>query len=232
MSTPYTYRITCIPTGQSYYGVRYAKNCDPLDLWVSYFTSSTLVHKLIKYHGPEQFIVEVRKTFKSKEKACYWEHEVLRRLNAMNNPMWINLRNGTGIPCNDNKLATIGKSNKGRKRSQKFRVNKSTHQKQITWMYDPTTNREVQAQQSYIKFYCSQGFAFGRAKDRYSNEWKLNRSRLYSGKGNPAYNKPRPDLIERNKQPRQWLTNGVHTTKVTLDKVAELVNAGYRLGRK
>jgi len=37
---PYTYKLIFKPTGQYYYGVRYAKGCQPSDLWDKYFTSS------------------------------------------------------------------------------------------------------------------------------------------------------------------------------------------------
>jgi hypothetical protein len=80
MHTPYTYRVKFTPTGQYYYGVRYSKACHPADLWVSYFTSSKNVKKLIKENGIESFTIEIRKTFNNKEHAIAWEEKVTRRV--------------------------------------------------------------------------------------------------------------------------------------------------------
>ncbi len=88
--TPYTYRVTFIPTRKHYYGVRYANGCSPSDLFVSYFTSSNEIKQLIENHGVECFEYEVRKTFTNKEEAMQWETKVLRRLNVVSNVNWIN----------------------------------------------------------------------------------------------------------------------------------------------
>ena len=80
MSQPYTYRVKFIPTGEYYYGVRYSKNCKPSDLWVTYFTSSNKVMKLINEHGKESFDIEVRRIFDTKEQAIQWEERVTRRV--------------------------------------------------------------------------------------------------------------------------------------------------------
>jgi hypothetical protein len=55
----YTYLLTHVPTGKRYYGVRYSKKADPLELWVTYFSSSRYVKALPR----EEFTAEVRKTF-------------------------------------------------------------------------------------------------------------------------------------------------------------------------
>ena len=92
----YTYLITCLSTGQKYYGSRYAKNCCLEDLGKTYFSSSKEVHKLIKEYGLTNFTFEVRRTFQTREEAIEWEFKVLRRLRADNSPMWINKHNGDG----------------------------------------------------------------------------------------------------------------------------------------
>jgi len=78
MTTPYTYRVFCKITNQYYYGVRFAKNCTPTDLFVSYFTSSKSIKKLIDMYGKESFIIEIRKTFTTKDQAIDWERRVNR----------------------------------------------------------------------------------------------------------------------------------------------------------
>jgi hypothetical protein len=92
--TPYTYLITFLPTGQRYYGVRTKQGCSPKDLWNSYYTSSKLVRQLIEQHGKELFSFEIRKTFVDSRSAILWEHRVLRRLNAAEDPRWLNKNNG------------------------------------------------------------------------------------------------------------------------------------------
>lgn len=93
--TPFTYCITFIITGQRYYGVRYAKGCHPDQLWSTYFTSSTKIKSLIEKHGKDSFTFRVRKTFNNKQDAQSWESKVLIKLNAANNPNWLNRSNGS-----------------------------------------------------------------------------------------------------------------------------------------
>ena len=80
--TPYTYLIKWSSTNMKYYGVRYAKNCHPNDLWTSYFTSSDYVEEYRKIHG-EPDIIQIRKIFPDDPiSARRWESKVLYRLQA------------------------------------------------------------------------------------------------------------------------------------------------------
>lgn len=56
---PYVYIIWNKTTKQKYIGVRYAKGCHPSDLWKKYFTSSSLVHKLIAQFGLDDFKIRI-----------------------------------------------------------------------------------------------------------------------------------------------------------------------------
>lgn len=95
---PYTYCIRHLPSGKRYYGVRYARNCDPADLWESYFTSSKYIADLIEADGKEAFTTEIRKTFETVEKAVAWEQRVLRRLKILEgNDNWLNRNVGGGL---------------------------------------------------------------------------------------------------------------------------------------
>lgn len=87
---PYTYVITNQLTGIRYYGARWRKGCSPSDLWVSYFTSSKLVHSLIESQGAETWTIEIRQIFDTVEQCIEWEQKVLRRLNIPYNPAWYN----------------------------------------------------------------------------------------------------------------------------------------------
>jgi hypothetical protein len=54
--TPYTYLIGWSSTNKFYYGVRYAKKCNPSELFISYFTSSKHVKSYMKKHGNPDII--------------------------------------------------------------------------------------------------------------------------------------------------------------------------------
>lgn len=104
--TPYTYLIGWPSLNKWYYGVRYAKNCQPDDLWISYKTSSKLVKKFVIEHG-DPTIVEVRKTFQSVLEAQQWESKVLQRLQVAKSTMWLNAHDSrafdpTTVPRGDN----------------------------------------------------------------------------------------------------------------------------------
>ena len=86
---PYTYLVGWSYLDMWYYGVRYAKNCHPSDLWTRYFTSSKLVASLRRKYG-EPDIIKVRKTFCDPKDAIIWEQKVLRRLNVTKSCKWLN----------------------------------------------------------------------------------------------------------------------------------------------
>lgn len=100
MTTPYTYCLTHVPSGRRYYGVRYARGCDPKELFVSYFSSSKYVKQLLEQG--DEFKAEVRKTFDTKLKAIDWEERVLRKLGIPNNKSWLNanVAGARGISAN------------------------------------------------------------------------------------------------------------------------------------
>lgn len=108
--TPYTYLIGWSRLNTWYYGVRYAlktkclyeSGCHPDDLWVTYFSSSKHVKRFVDLHGDPD-IIEVRKKFPASSKtpsnneinelasrALLWEEVVLTRIDAVNNPSWLN----------------------------------------------------------------------------------------------------------------------------------------------
>jgi len=98
---PYTYKLIFKPTGQYYYGVRYAKGCHPNDLWDKYFTSSKHIHKLIKEYGLNSFTTKITKTFSSKKEAIEHEHSILIRVKADKNGKFINKTNSKALFSNE-----------------------------------------------------------------------------------------------------------------------------------
>lgn len=93
MSTiPYTYILFFPTTNQYYYGVRWAKGCSPSDLFVSYFTSSSTIRKLIKEHGKEAFTFRVSRIFQTPKEAIDHETRFLKRVSAASNAKFLNKR--------------------------------------------------------------------------------------------------------------------------------------------
>lgn len=106
--TPFTYKVTHIPSGKWYYGVRYADNCHPSDLWKTYWTSSKPINYLIEQDGYKSFEIEIRQTFKTKNEAISWEAKVLRRI--LN---WPNCLNQCAWPAISEEARARGNSYKG-----------------------------------------------------------------------------------------------------------------------
>jgi hypothetical protein len=86
---PYTYLIRWPQLNISYYGVRYAQDCNPSDLWNPYKTSSHHVKEFIKENG-EPTVIQVRKVFANAGLAQEWEHRVLQRMKVVSNDQWLN----------------------------------------------------------------------------------------------------------------------------------------------
>jgi len=98
-NTPYVYRIHWSKTGMNYVGVRYAKDCHPDDLFVTYFTSSKYVADYIKEHGLPD-IIEIRKKFTGedrRQKAIIHEERVLKRLNVIGRQDYLNKHDGSAV---------------------------------------------------------------------------------------------------------------------------------------
>jgi len=111
-TTPYTYKLVFKPTGQYYYGVRYANGCHPNDLWDKYFTSSRHVHNLIKEYGLSSFEYGATKTFTNKKDAINYEHQVLLRVKADVNGKFINKTISKAIPSMDGLIIINHKESK------------------------------------------------------------------------------------------------------------------------
>lgn len=100
---PYTYHIGWKDLDIHYYGVRYAQDCDPSDLWNPYKTSSQYVADFVEIHGTPD-IIQVRQTFESSVdpvmSARFWEIRVLKRLRAVEKDNWLNKHDSMSPPIN------------------------------------------------------------------------------------------------------------------------------------
>lgn len=102
---PYTYLIGWSKFDRWYYGVRYAKDCNPNDLWDTYFTSSKHVTDFRIIYG-EPDIIQIRMIFSDAEKALRCEERVLRKFNVISNEKWLN-RSINGIYAKPGMSKTI-----------------------------------------------------------------------------------------------------------------------------
>ena len=91
---PYTYLIRFKPTGQLYYGAKYAVGCHPDQFWVKYFTSSKVVEKLIAEFGIDSFEVLYTKNHATGKAALGWEEMYLISVDAGRNGDYLNVHNG------------------------------------------------------------------------------------------------------------------------------------------
>lgn len=91
---PFTYIIGWSEHKKFYYGKRTAKNCNPDEFWVSYFTSSKYVKNFRKEYG-EPDIIRIHKKFPNDPKTCsLFEESYLRRIDAKNKENFLNKHNG------------------------------------------------------------------------------------------------------------------------------------------
>jgi hypothetical protein len=93
---PYTYLIGWKTLNLWYYGVRISRNCNPADLWVTYFTSSKYVAETVKTHGDPD-VVQIRKIFDNPADAVKWEITVLRRMKVLSDSRFLNKNIGGAI---------------------------------------------------------------------------------------------------------------------------------------
>lgn len=108
---PFAYLITSKIDGKRYYGIRFAKDADPTQLWKTYFTSSKEIRAKVKKYGADSFTAEVRKVFETAEQAINWESKLLTRIDAASRDDWINRSNG---------YTALGKINTGKKKTQQY----------------------------------------------------------------------------------------------------------------
>jgi hypothetical protein len=88
---PYTYKITYLPTQQSYIGVRVANNVLASDdFWHIYWTSSKVVKALIDEHGKEAFRIDWIKEYETKEEAWAAEMILLKEHDVVLNDHYLN----------------------------------------------------------------------------------------------------------------------------------------------
>jgi hypothetical protein len=139
MHKPYTYLIGWPERNLWYYGVRFAKRCDPLDLWSRYFTSSIHVHKQRELGEPS--VIQVRRVFETSEAARSWELRVLRRMRVKGDPRFLNRSEIAARPAekHPSHVEAIAAKLRGQKRSPEQRAKMGRNG--ATWKLSEETKR-------------------------------------------------------------------------------------------
>jgi len=137
---PYTYLIGWSSHNKWYYGVRYAKNCNPSDLWKTYFTSSDYVTEFRKLHG-EPDVIQIRKTFIDPHTAICWEDNVHRKMNVSNDSKWLNRCIGNGRLLSEESIKKIKTALTGKKHSEEHCRNQGLAKKGIKQTSDHRRKR-------------------------------------------------------------------------------------------
>lgn len=227
----FTYLVKCIPTNQFYYGVCYKRGVSADRLWTTYFTSSKSVHRLIEDYGSDAFEVEIRRTFETSEAARLWESKVLKRMNVVKDPRWLNRtdlysfapRYGDDNHAKDPEvIAKMLRTNEVRAQEAGFesfasRISQMNPAKDPgvakkigewkrgkIWITDPNTNRDMMILPEDLDHYLTKGFIKGRVKGR---------------------------MIGVHTR-RVYMNNGQVTKSVKPEQVKDMIAEGWGLGRK
>jgi hypothetical protein len=114
--------------------VRYADQCNPTDLWTTYFTSSKVVAQLRADLG-EPDVIEVRRIFQDSDVAINWEHKVLRRLKVMESDIWVNQNTNTAPRWHESHRQAHLDSVRGRKYTDQGKQ-KLAESRKLNWSDD------------------------------------------------------------------------------------------------
>jgi hypothetical protein len=177
MSTPYTYFLQWTNTNMNYYGCQYGKRCDPSNLWTKYKTSSEYVQRYCLDNGDPD-IIEVRKTFTTKEETLKHEHKVLRRIKAKDRQDFLNETNGRDWKQTSEGFRWI-RNHPNKNKATEVRYIKKEDNLPEGWFYGfrGSSEKQKQAAREHNKKY------------RHSSETKRKISQSQKGEKNHRYGK-------------------------------------------
>jgi len=118
---PYVYLIGWTTLDTWYIGCRHSKNCDPTDLWKTYFTSSKYVKRFRQENGEPDHI-EILKEFIDPIEALFFEKQKQEEFDVLKKENWLNraIRSEKFIflKCSEETKRKISESMKGVKKSK------------------------------------------------------------------------------------------------------------------
>jgi hypothetical protein len=173
---PYTYLIGWSKLNKWYYGLRYAKDCHPTDLWTSYFTSSKYVAWMREFYG-EPDVIQIRKIFNSKEKAILWEHIVLKRIGVIFKDKWLNKTDNRALQCNKKQSAEhIRKRTTNKNVTEKYKaaaLKASKAASLINTGKKQLLETQIKKRETFYKNYEKNIIAFSKPRRQYKIEGKI-----------------------------------------------------------
>lgn len=203
--TPYTYLIGWTKENKYYYGVRYAKDCDPSELWVKYFTSSKHVKNYANKHGAPD-LIEIRKIFNTVDKATIWENKVLKRLNVVEDKRFLNATNNIAIICKK-------EFDRGANFSE---WNKLSYEEKFT--EEQRKNIADQARERITQMHRDGKISYEKPED--TTNYKEAALKRWSN----------PEFKSKQKS-RKWINNGKNSKMVLPEKLSHYLDSGWNLGR-
>jgi hypothetical protein len=230
---PYTYLIGWSDHNKWYYGVRFAVNCNPNDLWKTYFTSSNIVKRFREEYG-EPDIIQIRKTFANKNDAILWESKVLERLFVVKSEKWLNKTNNKAF-SDDVRFSMKGKTHtkETREKLSLRRLGKENpmyglevsekHRKKIS-EGNKGKKRTLEQKQRYSES------RMGKNNPMYGKKHPNHSS--FSGENNGMYGKKHSietkEKMRESQKNKIWITDGISNRKVskTID-----MPSGWKRGR-
>jgi hypothetical protein len=184
----YCYLITFKPTGQMYLGSRTAKDADPEEFWNknhknAYFTSSKVVHRLIKEFGEDSFEINPLKLFPD---GGAYEHEtmLLQEMNLKDDINWLNRSNNTRGGCNTAKgkiwvnngiheiyIKENSKIPEGYTKGRLKMKKKNPGAKDHKWLFHPVLNKNIHVHKSKLDYYLQLGYILGQSNGAAILKW-------------------------------------------------------------
>jgi len=114
---PYTYAIGWSKYKIWYYGVRISKKSYVGDIWVEYFTSSTIVKEFVKNNGNPD-IIKICRVFDNIDDAILHEYKFLSKVKVHKNPHFLNAHCAPAFKKFDENPMKIGKIREKVKRTK------------------------------------------------------------------------------------------------------------------
>jgi hypothetical protein len=224
--TPYTYLIGWSKHNKWYYGVRFAKDCHPSDLWNTYFTSSKKVRSFREEHG-EPDIIQIRKQFFERDSACKWESKVLKRLRVINEEKWLNQTDNKSIP-----IESTWKDKKYCKKMKKIRSSKEFSEKisnatTLLWKDEEYRGKVKKSKKESKKVKDHLIKQNELLSDKWKNDKDFRESMMKKRNDQLKSENHRKKVSEANKL-YMWITDGVINKRV---KKESIIIENFRRGR-
>lgn len=225
---PYTYLIGWTKLNIWYYGLQTAtggkqkrKIAHPTNLWTTYFTSSKIVKLFRKTYG-EPDVVQIRRTFTTRESALAWERKVLTRMRVIKSDKWLNQAcvSMDGSKSSKEWMKTPAGKELMKQRAKQFKENNPNWQ---VWNKGLTkeTNEQLKKTSERVKMHMEAGILHCIGD---------------SMRGRKVSQEHRQKLKDaaHNRDPMVWVSNDTIciSTKIKVTSLQQYLDTGWIRGRR